>query len=121
MNHANLCNKVRRRRLQNRRESCSRRGKIGNAVKRAALRERLDRGPWQRVGTYLLAVEAAPDGRHMAIEVHGGDCQRYLCGSERAVRGALARLLWRQETTQMQRGGIRATVMSTQCASPSRA
>lgn len=48
---------------------------------------------WKRVGTFLLVVHAAPDGRTMAIQAHG--CERwYRCGSERAVRGALARMIY---------------------------
>lgn len=48
---------------------------------------------WKRVGTFLVVVHAGPDGRTMALQAHG--CERWeRCGSERAVRGALARMLW---------------------------
>ena len=48
---------------------------------------------WKRVGTFLLVVHAAPDGRNVASQAH--NCATwYRCGSERAVRGALARMLW---------------------------
>lgn len=48
---------------------------------------------WRRVATMMLIVEAAPDGRHVAIHAHG---QRdwHRCGSDRAVRVALAKMLW---------------------------
>lgn len=49
---------------------------------------------WKTTGTYLIRTCAAPDGRTMAIYCHGkGTWTR--CGSERAVRGALAKMLWR--------------------------
>ena len=51
---------------------------------------------WKRVGTFLVVVHAAPDGRTIAIQAHG--CETwYRCGSERAVRGALARMLWNKK------------------------
>ena len=49
---------------------------------------------WRRVLTMVLTVEAAPDGKHVEIHAHGRDGRWVRCGSERAVRAALARLLW---------------------------
>lgn len=46
---------------------------------------------WRRVRTLLLAVWAGPDGRSAAIYCDG---EQFRCGSERAVRGALAKMLW---------------------------
>ena len=53
-------------------------------------------GGWERVATLVLMVSAAPDGRSIAVRAcHGrGEWQR--CGSVRAVRGALTRLIWSQ-------------------------
>jgi len=53
-----------------------------------------DREGWKVAGTYLVRVWAAPDGRSVAMDV-SGRTQR--CGSERAVRGALARAFWGAE------------------------
>jgi len=41
----------------------------------------------------LVIVNASPDGRTVAVHAHGR-AEWYRCGSERAVRGALARMLW---------------------------
>lgn len=66
-------------------------------MRAAKERKRLDRAKecegWKRVGTFLVVVHAGPDGRTMAIQAHGCDTWTR-CGSERAVRGALARMLW---------------------------
>ena len=52
-----------------------------------------DCGEWKRVATLVVLVNAAPDGRTVAIQASGrGDW--HLCGSERAVRGALARMIY---------------------------
>lgn len=49
---------------------------------------------WKRVGMFLVVVHAAPDGKSVALQAHG--CETWeRCGSERAVRGALARMLWK--------------------------
>lgn len=48
---------------------------------------------WKRVATLLVTVDAAPDGRTVAIRVNGRRAWSR-CGSERAVRGALAKLLY---------------------------
>jgi hypothetical protein len=62
------------------------------AKERKRLAATADCEGWKRVGTFLLVVHAGPDGRTMALQAHG--CDRwYRCGSERAVRGALARML----------------------------
>jgi len=53
---------------------------------------------WVCTGTYIIRTFAAPDHRTMELHVFGGRDQLYRCGSERAVRGALSRLLWRQES-----------------------
>ena len=54
---------------------------------------------WRRVGTLLIVVHAAPDGRAVAVQAHGRR-DWFRCGSERAVRGALARMLWRVKDAQ---------------------
>lgn len=59
---------------------------------------RLDRGPWKRAGTYLITVDAAPDGRHIALTVRSGKPERFLCGSERTVTAALRRIIWSKPT-----------------------
>ena len=48
---------------------------------------------WRRVASLILTVDAAPDGRNIAIYC-AGLREWYRCGSERAVRGALARMIW---------------------------
>lgn len=78
-----------------RRERLLQRSRLGvQARERKRLERANEFGSWRRVATVLLVVHAAPDGRHMAINaVHGaGEWMR--CGSERAVRAALARALW---------------------------
>jgi hypothetical protein len=64
---------------------------------RARERKRMERNAdcenWKRVRTLILVVHAAPDGRHIALQAHGRDTW-HRCGSERSVRGALAKILW---------------------------
>lgn len=50
---------------------------------------------WTLVRTAWLAVYAAPDGRHIEIHAASERGQWRRCGSERAVRGALADIIWR--------------------------
>jgi hypothetical protein len=52
---------------------------------------------WRRVRTLLIAVYAHDDGRHVGLRVNGGEW--YRCGSERAVRAALARMLYKTSAT----------------------
>lgn len=69
------------------------------AMRSAKERKRLSRadecGAWPRVRSVLLVINAAPDGRTMALRYSDGSGEWHRCGSERAVRGALARLMWR--------------------------
>lgn len=71
------------------------------AMKGVAARERLrierveSVGNWQKIGVLLVAMKAAPDGKHMAIAVHGR-LDWTICGTERAVRSALARAMWKR-------------------------
>lgn len=65
-------------------------------------RERLRRernasecGAWPLVASRLICVHASPDGRNVAMHAWGCGGAWYRCGTERAVRGALAKLLWR--------------------------
>ena len=77
-----------------RRERQLRRSRAGVEARERKRLERAATDPgWRRVATLLLIVEAAPDGQHIALNVHG---QRdwYRCGSERAVRGALEKMMW---------------------------
>jgi len=68
-------------------------GVAGRARKRAAFNA--ESAGWRRVATVLLVVHAAPDGRHMGLRtVLPGLGAWERCGTERAVRGALARELW---------------------------
>jgi hypothetical protein len=52
-------------------------------------------GGWPLVRSVWLAVYAAPDGRHLELHAASERGQWVRCGSVRAVRGALAKLLWR--------------------------
>jgi hypothetical protein len=45
----------------------------------------------------VLLVSASPDGRHVAIKASHGRNDWHRCGSERAVRGALAGIIWRMK------------------------
>ena len=67
----------------------SRAGVLARERKRLAFDP--DRENWRVVRTCLMRVWAGPDGRSMAIYIDGTMFRR---GSERAVRGALARALW---------------------------
>ena len=49
---------------------------------------------WTCTGTYLLRTFAAPDGRTMEMHLYGGRREWHRCGSERAVRGALAGVMY---------------------------
>lgn len=50
---------------------------------------------WHQVGVIVLTVYAGPDGRTVEIHAHGPTGKWARCGSERSVRGALAKLIWR--------------------------
>ena len=77
--------------LQGKRDRCV-------AMRAAKERKRLAAGAecegWKRVGTFLVIVHAGPDGRSVGISARSCG-EWYRCGSERAVRGALARMFWR--------------------------
>jgi len=80
-----------------RRERMLRASRAGVAAReRNRLSRASDCGEWKRVATMVLLVNAAPDGRHVAVKASGrNDWHR--CGSERAVRGALAGIIWRMK------------------------
>jgi hypothetical protein len=69
------------------------------AMKGVAGRERKRRereeaaGNWEPLGVMLVVMRAAPDGRRMALAVHER-MDWTVCGTERAVRSALARAMW---------------------------
>ena len=69
------------------------------AMKGVAGRERkrlaLDPGNWRRVFSLLVVGHASPDGRTLALQAHSTRTW-HRCGSERAVRGALAKMMWNQ-------------------------
>jgi hypothetical protein len=53
-------------------------------------------GEWRRVFSLLIVGHVAPDGRTLALQAH--NCKTwYRCGSERAVRGALAKMMWEKQ------------------------
>jgi hypothetical protein len=86
--------------LQHKRERCA-------AMRAAKERKRLANTPekWERVFTLLVIGHAAPDGRTLALQVH--NCKTwYRCGSVRAVRGALARMMWGKCARQECRGTV---------------
>jgi hypothetical protein len=66
----------------------------------AKARKRMERaafaGAWPRVFTFLVVGHAAPDGKTLALAATGGTGEWRWCGSERAVRAALARVMWRK-------------------------
>jgi ferric-dicitrate binding protein FerR (iron transport regulator) len=67
------------------------------AKERVRAESHRDAPGWRHLRSIWLSVYAAPDGRH--IELHAaserGEWRR--CGSERAVRGALAKMMWRMK------------------------
>lgn len=87
-----------------RREKLIERARLGVTARE---RRRLERGRecegWRRVRTALIVVHAAPDGRSVGVQVFGHATWER-CGSERAVRGALARLLWGEREGKGGRG-----------------
>lgn len=60
-------------------------------------------GQWERVATVMLIIHAAPDGRSIALRACGGRGEWMRCGTERAVRGALARVMWQRGRRQHRR------------------
>ena len=103
------------RRAKTRREAQLRRCATMRAAKeRNRLARAEDCGKWPLVRSVLVIVHAAHDGRHMALRAATGRGEWYRCGSERAVRGALASILWRVG----QQSGNRAIAFSGSVASP---
>lgn len=49
---------------------------------------------WRLVRTVWLEVYAGPDGRHVEIHAASEKGVWARCGSERAVRGAVSKILW---------------------------
>jgi hypothetical protein len=79
-----------------RRERLLRASRAGVAARERIRRESCaDSGAWPLVRAVWIAVYAAPDGRH--IELHAASERGHWvrCGSERAVRGALATIIWK--------------------------
>lgn len=69
--------------------------KKANAAKKLKrLRSREGDPEWRLVRAIWLAVYAAPDGRAVELHVVSERGQWRRCGAERAVRGALAQLIW---------------------------
>ena len=68
------------------------------ARERNRMARNADCGEWKRVATLILLVNAAPDGRNVAIQA-SGRTDWHRCGSERAVRGALARMIYAGKET----------------------
>ena len=70
------------------------------ARKRQRLQAMADQpGEWRLVRSVWIAVYAAPDGRHLELHAASERGHWVRVGSERAVRGALAKLLWRMTGT----------------------
>ena len=65
--------------------------RAAKARKRSA--DTFDSPDWTRIRTVLVAVWAHRDGRHVALRING---RQFRCGCERAVRGVLARELYRR-------------------------
>ncbi len=61
------------------------------AKERKRLAETFDGPEWTRRRTLIVGVWAHGDGRHVGIWIDG---KPWKCGSERAVRGMLARVLY---------------------------
>lgn len=75
------------------------RSRKGVAARERIRQERMKDCPgWRRCFTLLVVGHASPDGRHLALNAHGTPVW-YRCGSERAVRAALAGMMWRRQTT----------------------
>ena len=66
------------------------------ARERKRLAETFDGPDWTRVRTVIVGVYAHRDGRHVGIWLDG---QPWKCGSERFVRGLLAKRLYRKGVT----------------------
>jgi hypothetical protein len=79
-------------RLKARRLERSRKGVAARERKR--LGETFDGPDWSRVRTMIVGVYAHRDGLRVGIWIDG---KPWKCGSERAVRGALARVLYRRK------------------------
>ena len=78
--------------LEHKRKRCA----SMRAAKERKRRESMRHAPgWQHVRTVWLSVYAAPDGMHVEIHAASERGQWRRCGSERAVRGAVAEILWR--------------------------
>jgi len=52
---------------------------------------------WRHVRDVWLSVYAAPDGRNVELHAVSERGQWRRCGSERAVRGAMADIIWRMK------------------------
>jgi hypothetical protein len=50
---------------------------------------------WLRRTPLIIVRRVSPDGRRVALRVHG-KTDWAVCGSERAVRGWLAKVLWKK-------------------------
>lgn len=55
-------------------------------------------GKWPLVRSVLLRLYASPDGRSLELRYADGEREWLRVGSERALRGKLARVLWRAKS-----------------------
>ena len=82
-----------RRRMRRRNEIQRVKSRKGVLARERLRAERSKDDPgWTRVFTLLVIGEAAPDGRTLGLHVHGQK-DWYRCGTARAVRAALARMM----------------------------
>lgn len=76
-------------RIERKRQDASHRGKLGVA---ARARKRMLIGEDWTTFERMLRVAVSPCGRYISVETPTG---WHRCGSERAVRAAIAKALWR--------------------------
>ena len=86
-------NAVVRRNMEKRRLSASRRGKYGNEVKaRLRIERARECGSWTN-HKHVFEYSVSPCGRYIALTIDGRWAR---CGSERYLRGVLAKAIWRK-------------------------
>lgn len=82
-------------RLERKRKRCA---EMRVAKERKRLQARKDLPGWTLVRSLWLAVYAAPDGRSVELHCASERGEWVRVGCERAVRGALAKLIWKLRT-----------------------
>ena len=88
------------RRIRRRNDLQRQKSRLGVLARERARRQRAEEcGDWRRVATLVLVVTAASDGRSVGLLASGGSSPWERCGTERAVRAALARMLWARRAT----------------------